>query len=358
MAFVDLIPIGAYKRLENRAGRLKAILEPVKKLTGGRSAFPLAVIAHLTYRCNLDCSMCCQHIPEYAAGLPGFPIPGQKSREIPFERWIGIIDDIADSFPIRPFFHFGGGEPFLFPRAIELLAYAKKRGFSVSAITNAWLLESIAPKLVEIGVNKINVSIDGSEAIHDSVRRQKGSFRRAVDGIRALRAAREKAGSKTPYITINCTITRENHAALEEMLAVREESGADHLTFQHLVFLDQERELAAGIDVRKILDTLTRLERERPEITVYPNVPKQDWPLFYEGNATGLGNGCGWNWVGLRLHPNGDVCPCRNKVLGNVADPSVSIGDLWNGPEYRKFRSELAATGNYEECGRCTHRLF
>ena len=57
----------------------------------------------VTYRCNFDCSMCCQHIPEYAEGLPGFPIPGEQSRELPTARWKGILDDIAASFPI----HFG-----------------------------------------------------------------------------------------------------------------------------------------------------------------------------------------------------------------------------------------------------------
>jgi MoaA/NifB/PqqE/SkfB family radical SAM enzyme len=358
MAFVDLIPLQAYKRLENRAGLLRPVLEPVKKMTGGLAPFPWAVIAHITYRCNLDCTMCCQHIPEYASGLPGFPIPGQKSQEIPTQRWKEILDDLAESFPIKPFFHFGGGEPTLYPGFLELVTHAKSRGYNVSMITNAWLLQNHAEKLVDLGIDRINVSIDGSEDVHDEVRRLKGSYRRAIAGIRAVRAAREKAGKKTPHVTINCTITRENHARLPDMLGVLEESGADHLTYQHLVFLDDERELAAGIDVERILADLGKIERERDDVTIYPNVPKADWKLFYEGKSTELGNGCGWNWVGLRLHPNGEVAPCRNQVVGSLAEPGTSIKTIWNGGVYRKLRAELAQVGNYEDCGRCTHRLF
>jgi len=357
MAFLDLLPLEAYKSLENRAAGAKRILQPVKRLTRGWAPSPLAVIAHLTYRCNLDCSMCCQHIPEYSKELPAFPQPGLPREELTVGDWKRIIDDIVDSFRMRPFFHFGGGEPFLYTGLLELVEHAKSRGMNVSLITNGWFLESAAEKLVDLGINRINVSIDGPEDIHDVVRRKAGSFRRAIDGIRALRAVRDARKSKTPHVTINCTVTRENHLRLEEMVDVQQAARADALTFQHLVFLDHERELAEGIDVDTLLATLGRLDRERKDVTLYPHVPKEDWGAFYHGPSTRLGNGCGWNWVGLRLHPNGDVAPCRGLVMGRLT-AGKSVREIWNSKEYKSMRSGLAAAGNYEDCGRCTHRQF
>lgn len=358
MAFVDLLPRKAYKKLENMARGFSFLLEPVKKMTRGYAPFPWAVIAHLTYRCNLDCTMCCQHIADYTEILPGFPQPGVKNDELQTGRWKEILEDIADSFPILPFFHFSGGEPFLHAGLPDLVEHAKSRGYNVSIITNGWMLEQYAGTLVELGLNRLHVSIDGSEELHDQIRRREGSYRRAINGIRKVVDLRNARRRRDPHVTINCTITKENFRHLKAMAEVKEQCGADHLTLQHLVFFDHERKLAEGIDPKLLWDQLRHMTRGRKDVTVYAHVPKKKWDAYYRGSASDLGKGCGWNWVGLRIHPNGDVVPCRGVSVGSLRDGSRSIREIWNGSEYRNFRKELARVGNYEECGRCTHRLF
>lgn len=357
MSLLNMIPMETYKKLENRAAAVHGWLSPVKKLSRGYSLFPLAVLAHVTYRCNLDCAMCCQHIPEHAAGLPGFPIPGSRSQELPLQRWKEIIDDVEASFPVMPFFHFSGGEPFLYPGLMDLIEYAKGKGFSTSVITNGWTLSAIAEDLVSLGVNRINVSIDGPEAVHDLVRRKMGSFRRAVEGLRAVREAREKAGKKHPRLTINCTVTPQNFAYMNDIVKVRDEARADALTVEHLIFLDHERSLAEGIDVDVLLETLTRLEKEE-NVTLYPHIPKELWKTFYLGSSKDLGHGCGMLWAGLRIHPSGEVGPCRGQVMATLADRSVSVKKIWNNEIYRACRHEIATMGNVEACGRCEHKLY
>lgn len=357
MALVDLIPLTAYKKLENQAAAFKPVLNPLKRATRGWAVSPVAVIAHLTYRCNLDCYMCCQHIPEIQSELPAFPQTGLPRQEMTVEQWKRVIDDL-DSFQVRPFLHFSGGEPFLYVGILTLMEYARQKDFNVSVITNGWTLEKTAPRLVELGISRVNVSIDGTEAIHDEVRRMTGSYRRAVDGIAAVRRQREKAGLKVPYLTINCTITKENAPHLEDMVKVMQEAGADYLSFEHLIFLDHERSFAEPIDVEGVQTTLDRLRRERNDVAVYPHVPPDQWVPFYRQKVTDLGNGCGWLWTGIRLHPNGDVSPCRALHFGNLADGKTSLRDLWNNPAYRASRRDIAENGNPEECGRCTHRLY
>jgi MoaA/NifB/PqqE/SkfB family radical SAM enzyme len=358
MSLLSILPLSTYKKLENAAAAARPVLSPLKKLSGGRSLFPVAVVAHVTYRCNLDCEMCCQHIPELEVRLPSFPAsPGDREGELSPDRWKAIIDDLDRSLPVRPFLHFSGGEPFLYARLLELMAHSRSRGFSTSVITNGWTLAEVAPELVRLGLDRINVSLDGPEEIHDAVRRKATSFRRAVDGIRAVRAAREKAGSKRPLVTINCTVTPRNQGALLEMERVRKESGADALTIEHLIFHDNDKQLAEGIDVPALFDSLDRLEREHGA-TVYPRIPRRYAETYYKGNTNDLRRGCGLLWTGLRIHPDGTVGPCRGQKMGSLADGTRSVKEIWNNEAYRASRSEIARLGNVPDCARCEHRLY
>ncbi len=357
MAFLDLIPQATYKALENRAAFVHDWLLPVKRLTRGYSPFPVAVVALVTFRCNLDCVMCCQHIPEYAADIPGLSLPGKSAQGMSLSRWKEIVDEIAETFPLLPFFHFGGGEPFLYPGLLDLLVHTKGRGFSTSVITNGWTLATHARDLVSLGVNRINVSIDGTETVHDEIRRRKGSFLRAVNGIRAIRKEREKAGRDHPRVTINCTITPQNVSVLEEMVKVRDEAGADALTIEHLMFPDEDRTIATGLDVDALLEVLPRLEK-RERVTLYPRIPRKLWRQVYEGSGKDLGRGCGMLWELLRIHPNGEVGPCRGLVLGNAATGRESLKEIWNNEGYMRVRRELADGGPVAACARCCHVLY
>ncbi len=91
MNIINIIPLKAFKKLENWALYLKFILEPLKKVSFGYSPFPIVVIAHLTYRCNFDCTMCCQHIPDYIEILPSHPIKDKREEEISLDDWKSII---------------------------------------------------------------------------------------------------------------------------------------------------------------------------------------------------------------------------------------------------------------------------
>lgn len=113
-------------------------------------------------------------------------------------------------------------------------------------------------------------------------------------------------GKMFPHITKNCTITKENFKFLCEMLKVKEMCGADHLTFQHPVFFNKESEMIEGIDIDKIQKELFEILKKERNVTLYAYVSKKYWFKYYHRNLEELGKGCGWNWVGLRIHPNGE----------------------------------------------------
>ena len=78
------------------------------------------------------------------------------------------------------------GEKNLETRQMSLLDFAY-----ISLTTNGWLLtDAMAKHLVEIGVNKVNISIDSNIAEeHDSFRNKQGSHKRAIQAVKNALAA-------------------------------------------------------------------------------------------------------------------------------------------------------------------------
>ncbi len=85
-----------------------------------------------------------------------------------------------------------GGEPLIFPDFDELVEAIDPQKFYITSDTNGWFLdEKRAMHMKEIGVDKIQLSIDSLDAQeHDSFRQMKGSHART---LRAIDAA-QKAG--------------------------------------------------------------------------------------------------------------------------------------------------------------------
>src|SRR5512143_1333173 len=126
---------------------------------------------HLTEACNLRCRHCYQG--ERATGEMSLPeikaVIGEVSDMI--DDWSGAYD-LAFSRSMN----ITGGEPFLWPDLFEVLGLVSGRGFDVYLLTNGTLVNrERALRLAELGVKGVQVSIEGPEEVHDSIRGT-GSF--------------------------------------------------------------------------------------------------------------------------------------------------------------------------------------
>ena len=69
------------------------------------------------------------------------------------------------------FFGATGGEPLLRKDLIEVLEYATKKGIRTGFATNGFFLdEKVARKIKDAGISSIQVSLDGTEEIHNKIR--------------------------------------------------------------------------------------------------------------------------------------------------------------------------------------------
>jgi heme b synthase len=129
----------------------------------------------------------------------------------------------------KPILVLSGGEPLFRPDIFQIAMCARDCGIPVALATNGTLInEHIAHAIVDSGVRRVAISIDGAdEATHDSFRRQPGSLAAATRGFRNL----HRLGMS---MQINCTVTKHNVHQIDQLYATALELEADAL---HLFML-------------------------------------------------------------------------------------------------------------------------
>lgn len=162
----------------------------------------------VTRSCNLACVHC------RASSLRG-PYGG----ELTTDNCLKLLDDIATAG--KPVIILTGGEPLLRSDIYEIAAYGDSLGLRMVLATNGTLAtEQIAAKMLESGIKRVSVSIDGKDAAHhDAFRNVPGAFEGALRGIEAMK----KAGLA---FQINTTITRMNIAQIADILKLAVTIGA------------------------------------------------------------------------------------------------------------------------------------
>lgn len=120
------------------------------------------------------CNLRCKHCYDYF----------EKSHEVDTKTWSNIIYDLIDKGCQE--ITYSGGEPLLRPDEIFTLStIAKNAGVRTVLTTNGILVKRV-DKVLFNNFDMIQVSIDGPEEVHDSIRGT-GTFKQSVDGIQYLK---------------------------------------------------------------------------------------------------------------------------------------------------------------------------
>ncbi len=154
-----------------------------------RHGRPMGVHLQVADRCNHVCQHCYQ-------------VQGEKG-ELSFEKLCEVIDGIADAGVFT--LNVSGGEATLRPDLLEILRYARGRGFAVRLFTNGFLIDEVyADALAAVGLLEVHVSLySGLAEEHDAVTRVPRSFHRTVAAITSLRQRGVRVVLKTPATTLS-----------------------------------------------------------------------------------------------------------------------------------------------------------
>ncbi|MCF8079835.1 MAG: radical SAM protein, partial [Desulfobacterales bacterium] len=178
--------------------------------------FALRLVAwEVTRNCNLSCVHC------RAAATCG-PYTGELDTPSAFK----LLDEVSRTG--SPIVILTGGEPLLREDIFDIAAYGTKKGLRMVMAPNGTLITSAsAQKMVEAGIQRISISLDGATAErHDRFRGVEGAFSGALSGIEHAKAAGLE-------FQINTTVTQANLKDIEKIHRRAEELGA----VAHHIFL-------------------------------------------------------------------------------------------------------------------------
>ncbi|MCK4916603.1 MAG: radical SAM protein [Candidatus Omnitrophica bacterium] len=153
---------------------------------------PIALNWAITYRCNQDCLYC---------NLKSFPQKELSTIEI-----LSALDRLK-TLKISTLF-FTGGEPLIREDIEEIIYHAKKINHCVYLNTNGSITPSLSSEI--FSVDKIFLSYEGSENIHDSIR--------GVGSYKKLLIFLNKAIQKNKKVLLLSTINKANVDFMEDIL--------------------------------------------------------------------------------------------------------------------------------------------
>lgn len=168
-------------------------------------AYPLRILFwEATLRCNLHCEFCgsrCSENVDTADEL--------TTEEI--SRVFGAVARAYDASKIM--INVSGGEPLLRRDLFDIMDYAVLLGYKWGLVTNGTLLTNeIVRRLEKCRLSTLSVSVDGLDAMHDSIRGRNGSFLKTIDGIRKARSI-----SSMENIMVTTVVSSRNIDQLPEL---------------------------------------------------------------------------------------------------------------------------------------------
>jgi MoaA/NifB/PqqE/SkfB family radical SAM enzyme len=250
---------------------------------------PLNITLELTRRCNARCDYC-NHWQE------------QRQVEQDLADYVGVVRRF------RPFsVTICGGEPFMRKDALDIIrAVVDEPGWRyVSIITNGWFLsEDRAQKLIDTGIDQINVSLNYPDERQDVDRKLPGLFKK-ISHIVPWMAAR---GAN---VQLNTIIMNDNlddivpiaHLARSwnssVMYTLYSELPADN--HGHLFPPERQSRLFS------VLDELSAIKRRTPGIVANTQWYFDMIPTYIGGTVI---DGCTAGKKTLHISPGGMVRPC------------------------------------------------
>lgn len=273
---------------------------------------PHQITFDITNKCNLRCLHC------YNSSGENFV----SENELSDEEVIEFIEDISKLHLYN--FCFCGGEPLL--RKDLMLKCAKilkeNNTSHISMVTNGiFMTEETALQLKACGIQKIQVSLDGSDAsTHDRLRNKEGCFDKAIAAIKILRKVGIMPNIAFTPTAFNIHQFKEVHTLLRNLGVI----SGDFRT-QPLMLLGRANKNLESIKPTNMqYRTLVKEIDEMKKLDLKP-IPQWGDPVDHLIRF-GTGNWC-VNFANIRANGDIVVSPYLPLVVGNIR--KHSFNDYW-----------------------------
>jgi SynChlorMet cassette radical SAM/SPASM protein ScmE len=320
---------------------------------------PETVDIDITERCNLRCKYCY------------FFTSAAEVKDLPKEEWLTFFEELNRNAVTG--ITMAGGEPFIREDLRDILDGVVRNRMRFSILSNGTLVDdAMAAYLASTRrCDYVQVSIDGSIPITHESFRGKGTFYRAVQGIRTLQR------HNVP-VAVRVTIHRKNVHDLENIakllledigLASFSTNSAGYLGLcqkntEQVQLTTQDRHLA--------MTTLLKLIGKygnRISATAGPLAEAQQWREMERARAQGLEGlpgrghlvGCGCPFSKISVRADGVIVPCN--MLSHIELGRINrddLGEIWrNHPALWKIRNRRQIPlSRFAFCQGCAYMNF
>lgn len=276
---------------------------------------PIRIYFEITLACNLRCRYCYNN-----SGL-------SRKNELSTKEIFKVLDNLKKQNVLD--IRFTGGEPTCHKDWFNIMAYAKKLGFSVSCNTNATYIDkSIPKKLAKLNLEQVTVSLDGNKENHER-NRGKNTFDRTILNLK-------KMHDLGVNLRINTLINKYSINDVEFVLDIASKYTKE-INFFTIVFLGRgfHAENSDGVSINEHLEMSKKIEKLKNKY--------KDLKILHfaeVSRTTSVGQECGFKFL-LKVGPpsgfttfnilsNGDYA-CggyspyirKNLCLGNIKQQDI-----------------------------------
>lgn len=276
-----------------------------------------------TNSCNLRCGHCYHNNEGNENHVQGNSLMDLNEVKV-------MLDDLRDtskSWSLRPRIQISGGEPLLRKDLYTILEYTKHNEIVTRLLTNGTLIDGdVGRDLYSLGIKNLQISLDGTESRHNIIRKIKGSYDKALRGIKNA----TNAGIK---VTVSMTAMKSNKEDFEDVIKASIQAGANLVGFQSYVPVSK-----LGINDPEYLDSKETYELFQETNKLAKKYISQIgvlqtevlWQIMQEDNNLKQGSrkdmkylgGCSAGYFALSVLSDGKVYPCRRLPLeiGHISE--------------------------------------
>ncbi len=275
--------------------------------------YPSFISVEVSNKCNLNC-------PECAVGNK---LTNTKRNSLDIDTYKTVLEEIGDKL-ITAIFYFQG-EPLL-NRDIDLyIREAKKYNIFTQTSTNGQITnDTILNKLVDSGLDKIIVSIDGTTEQTYQKYRKGGKLSKTIEFIEKLNKIKKEKNSKLPLIETQMIVFRHNENEINDFKKKSKEWGADYYTIKTAYISENNRK-----DLAPLNKKYSRYKYDR----------KSDKWINKNKNSSI----CFRAVSGAVINSDGDILPCCfDKIseyeYGTLNNENKSFLEIWRSQQAYNFR--------------------
>ncbi|MBX2802532.1 MAG: radical SAM protein [Myxococcales bacterium] len=314
-----------------------------RQATPDEAFAPRYVVWELTLKCDLACRHCGSR-----AGRP-------RAQELTLPECRDVVDELV-ALGTREIV-FIGGEAYLHPKWLDIVAHAAARGVRCLMTTGGRRFgPKLAQRAADAGLAQVSVSIDGLRATHDELRAVPGSFDAALATLRNARAAGIDISANTQF-------NRQNLSEVEALADVLLAEGIDAWQVQVTGPMGRAADgrdwLLQPYDLLQLVPRLAAIARRAKEqgcSVVAGNNLGYFGPHESDLRAGSYFQGCVAGRYVLGIESNGDIKGCPSLpsapyVGGNVRERPLA--QIWAESERLAFARSDRTDQLWGHCATC-----